>query len=205
MEKLTKVILILILIALPVGYAGDFAYNRLHSNQVEIVSPTDGDSVIIIGKEHHEIHEGNHYFITGFQTVDDGDSITFGITTAPDGTKAHVNTFIEGTSQIEIYVYEASVFTGGVPVTALNNNRNSSKTSMMTLVASPTVSDLGNLLRATSSGKAGINPAAANQQGIQARDRELILNANTTYIFQTISKDDGNIISFEASWYEDVV
>jgi len=152
--------------------------------------------------EHHKIHEGNHFFITGFQSRDTDEEIVFGITTPDTDEQAHVNTFIEAQSHIEIYVYEDSTFTGGTPVVPINNNRNSDNTSNMVLVSAPTVTDIGDLLRSTSSGKSGVNPVATDTGGIQARDRELVLKRNTKYIFKTISKDDDNIISFEASWYE---
>ncbi len=38
--------LLLIFIILPIGYAGDFAYNRLCSNQVEIISPLESNGGI---------------------------------------------------------------------------------------------------------------------------------------------------------------
>jgi hypothetical protein len=158
-------------------------------------------SLVSINSEHHEIHEGDHYYINGFLSIDLDDEIVFGITTPDTDTWAHVTTVINGTSQIEVYVYEDSVFTGGTPVTPINNNRNSSKTSVITLVAAPTVTELGNNISSQSSGKAGVNLQKATA-GLNFRQNELLLKRNTKHIFKTKSKDDANIISYSADWYE---
>jgi hypothetical protein len=161
------------------------------------------NSLNTVDYSHHEIHSGNHYFIAGFQEVGEDVSIDFGITTPDTDVTAHVTTLINGTSEIEIYIYEDSVFTVGTPVIPVNNNRNSLNTSDMAIVIGPTISDLGTELSAQSSGKAGTTPQKA-VGGLNTRENEINLKRNTKYIFQTISRDSANILSFRADWYEHI-
>lgn len=155
-----------------------------------------------ISSEHFHIHEGEHFFLAGFEQIDTDADITFGITTPDADVEAHVTTIINATSQIEIYIYEDSVFTVGTPVPAINNNRNSGNTSDMVIVIGPTISNIGTEISAQASGKAGANPQFA-RGGLNVRENEIVLKRNTKYIFQTISRDDDNILSFRADWYEE--
>lgn len=164
---------------------------------------TDASSraITTINYEHHEIHAGSHYFISSFGTFNEDAEAVFGITTADTTEEIHITTHVRGTSQTELLIYEDSTFTGGTPLTPINNNRNSSNTSNMTVVLAPTVTDVGDLLGSSSTGKAGVNPLQA-EGGNTERFREIILKRNTLYILKAISRDDGNIISYSADWYE---
>jgi hypothetical protein len=173
-----------------------------HIGKQNEIDPTTG-SLLTILQPAHKINEGDNYFISGFQVVDDTDDITFGVTTPDTDVTAHVTTLINATSQIEIYIYEAATFSGGTPVAPFNSNRNSAKTSVMLLSLAPTVTDDGDLLSSQSSGKAGVNLSKA-EGGLNSREFKLLLKRNTKYIFRTISRDDGNIISFRADWSEHI-
>ena len=175
----------------------------LISNMPAVEVDETTETLIKIDSEHHEIHEGDHYFITGFQNIDTDAEIVFGVKTSDSESSGHITTLINGTSEIEVYIYEDAVFTGGTPVIPINNNRNSLKTSGSLIVIAPTVTDVGTLLSSQSSGKAGVNPKSS-VGGITSRQNEIILKRDTYYIFKTISKDDDNIISFRADWYEHI-
>jgi len=177
------------------------SYKDSNDNNVEALIDDSTHTAINIHYEHHEVHIGNHYYITGFDQIDTNAEIVFGVTAPDTDCEIHVTTLINGTSQIEIYIYENSVFTGGTPVVAINNNRRTSNTSDATLVLAPTVSDVGDLISSQSAGKAGVNPTKGSG-GLTGREQEIVLKRNTSYIFKTISKDDDNIISFRADWYE---
>jgi hypothetical protein len=155
-----------------------------------------------IAYEHHEIHSGSHFFISGFEELDNAVSINFGITT-PNTTKwLHMTFEVSGTSQTEFYVYEGSTISGGTAVTPVNNNFNSDTISGATVVKNPTVSANGTLKFSTSRGLAGATPSKADTAGFFTRSRELVLKQNTTYVFRITSRQDDNIVSYIGEWYE---
>jgi len=151
--------------------------------------------------EHHEIHAGSHYFVAGFTTLAEDGELVFGITTPDTTEQIHILTEVEGTNQTELYVYEDSTFTGGAAVTPINNDRNSTNASSLVLVSAPTVTDLGDILVAQSSGRAGVTPAKSEAGNVK-REEEIILKRNTLYIFKAISRGDDNIVSYRANWYD---
>jgi hypothetical protein len=156
----------------------------------------------IVDYEHHEIHGGSHYFISGFEIEAEDGTIIFGVTTPNSLKYAHMLFQVSGTSQTEIYIYEGSTITGGASSTPINNNRNSSNTSVLTLVKDPTVNANGTLIFSSSKGLKGTTPARADVEGLESRNKEIILKANTIYTFQIVSKDDDNIITYIGEWYE---
>ena len=152
--------------------------------------------------EHHQIHAGSHFYICSFETLADNASVDFAVTT-PNTTKwAHMTFEIEGTSQTEFYVYEGSAVAGGSATTPMNNDRNSAKTSDLTISKNPAVTTLGTMIFSQSKGFAGTTPSRASAEGIVSRDREIILKQNTTYIFRITSRQADNIISYCGEWYE---
>jgi len=175
------------------------------SSDVAITFPLDNlaNAIETITYEHHEIHGGSHYFVSGFTTLDDGDSIVFSIA-APSGDKwTHLIFEASGTSQTEFYAYEDATTTGGATLTPFNNNRNSSNTSINTLRLNPTTTtDGGGLILSSSKGKAATTPQRADSEGFVVREREIILKENTEYRFTIISRDDGNIVTYVSEWYE---
>lgn len=173
-------------------------------SNINIVSPVDAitEALEVIDYEHHEIHSGSHYYICNFEVLDDAASIDLAITT-PNTTKwTHMTFDISGTSQTEFRIYETATVTGGTAGTPLNNNRNSANISVVTVVKNPTVTVLGNLIFAQSSGLAAATPNKAENSGVVSRNREIILKQNTTYIFRITSRQDDNIISYCGEWYE---
>lgn len=110
---------------------------------------------------------------------------------------------IEAISQTEFRIYENAVMTltGGTPTTPMNNNRNSTNTSVMTVYKTPSINTTGSLIYSQSSGYAGVTLQNA-KEGIVSRNKEIILKQNSDYIFRITSKDDDNIINYCGEWYE---
>ena len=160
------------------------------------------ESLSVVDYEHHEIHGGSHFYVCGFLSGDDGDTNSFAMTTPNSTKEAHLTFTVGGTSQTEFYMYEAATYSNGTPVVALNNNRNSSKTSDVTVVSAPDITTAGSLIYSSSAGYAGTTPAAASAVGVVARDREIVLKTNTVYLINLVSRDDGNVISYCSEWYE---
>lgn len=150
---------------------------------------------------HHEIHEGNHYFIKSYTTLNNGADIDFCVTT-PDTTKwSHMTFIVQGTAITTMEIYESVTFSdAGASITAYNNNRNSSNTSSLTVASERGISVAGNKIWEAKGGTA-TNPQ--NRNGLIFReDDEMILKQNASYVFRLISSTDGNIIDYKASWYE---
>ena len=86
--------------------------------------------------------------------------------------------------------------------TPFNNDRNSSHASSLIIRKNATVSNTGDLIFSQSKGAEGTTPSKANSEGITEREREIILQSNTKYLFRITSRDNGNIISYCGEWYE---
>jgi hypothetical protein len=152
--------------------------------------------------EHHEIHEGDHFSVTGFESVNSGASVNF-VTQTPNTTKwTHMTFDVQGTSQTEIRVYEGATWSGGTSSSPINNNRNSATTSTLTVSYKPTVTASGTLIYSQSRGLKGATPAVADNVGNIVRTHELILKSGTSYLWAIKSADDSNVISYQGHWYE---
>ena len=147
--------------------------------------------------EHHEIHNGSHFFISNYTTLGNGATIDFGVQT-PDSTKfSHMTFEVEGSQQIIAVLYEVSDYDAdGTAITPVNNNRNSPTTSTLGVRSDPTVNTAGNQLYAQSKG-------ANRVAGFVTRNRELVLRRNTKYLFRvTNGATNDNVVSYNAEWYE---
>jgi hypothetical protein len=162
---------------------------------------------ITIAYEHHEIHAGSHFTLSGFGGVDGaldiGDTVDFTVQTPSAGRKyAHMVWDVRGTSQFEFYVYEDAVASAGTPRVPINNNRNSDNESILVIEQDPVVSEPGTLLFSESTGLAGQPASKAQTAGHSSRVHEIILKANTKYLFRTIIRADDTIMTWSGSWYE---
>ena len=155
---------------------------------------------VYMSLEHHYIHEGNHFFVSGFETEASAGTIVFGVTT--HNKEAHMTFEVSGTSQLEMYIYEDATITDGTPATPVNNRRSSPNKSTLTIVKDPSISVAGTLRYSQSSGLAGSPPTSGDLTGLHDREREIVLNTNTTYTFNIISRDNNNVISYIGEWYE---
>ena len=155
-----------------------------------------------INYEHHEIHNGSHFFYQNFAELDDGISIDFGILPPANNKETHFVFEIQAQATFTFQYYEASTITwDGTPITALNNDRNSSAVSNWAqFELNPTIVAVGNLLGAALLGNA-TSPINRIPGGGE-RDREMILKQNTAYLFRITSGADGNNVSWLAEWYE---
>ena len=156
-----------------------------------------------ISYEHHEIHSGSHFYICGFETLDEDAEADFVVETPNTAKWLHMSFAVTGTSQTELAIYEgATVAADGTLTTPLNNNRNSDKVSVATVRKNPTVSNAGTLIYQSSSGLAATNPTRADIDGLIQREREIILRQNTKYLFRITSRQDNNIVNYCGEWYE---
>ena len=172
------------------------------SMNINITEPIDNlvDAVITIDLQHHEVHEGDHFFICNATELNNGDTADFIVST--NGSFLHMSFSLEGTSQTEITVHEGVTFLGGEDVEAMNNNRNSTKTTNATFYLDSGIIDFGKQIFRQSAGLKGLTPSRADLDGTLQLETELILNQPEDYLFRISSQDNDNIISYCGTWYE---
>jgi len=178
-------------------------YTQLRtSDGSEIAVDSVTNSLETIDYPHHETHAGNHYYIEGYVELNTDDVFRIKLVT-PDTTKwAHFSWSIVSSGICETTLHEnaSGGMTGGSSVTPINNNRNSSNTSGLTITSG--VTDADTVGTQVSSAKWGSTGFKAMVGGESSRENEIILKQNTTYLRTITSGEDNNIIQFRASWYE---
>ena len=149
---------------------------------------------------HHEIHSGDHYYVEGYTTISTDGVLKVALVTPNTAKWAHLTWDISSNGMLTSEFYEdAEGISGGSEVTPLNNNRNSSNTSSITLTSGVTATGDGTLISKSKWGGTGFKVVTG---GAGARADELVLKQDTTYLRKFISGSDNNIISFKAMWYE---
>ena len=167
----------------------------------ELKLDTSTSAMTTIEYEHHEIHGGSHYFVAGFEVINDGGTAIFAMTT-PDTKKwVHLRFDVSTTSRLEFSIGEDATINGGTAVTPNNNDRNSSNTSGVVLVKNPGISHGGTVIFSSTSGLEGVSKTPAIGSGISA-NQEIILKQNSIYVFTLTSRDDTNNVSYVSEWYE---
>lgn len=161
------------------------------------------NSLTTITTPHAEIHNGNHFYMEGYTTLDSGEHLYVKLET-PDTTKwAHFKWEIFSTGVLLTTFDEGATggMTGGSSVTPLNNDRNSSTTSGLTLTSGVAIATSYDTRISNQRFGVTSNPAKATGGGSE-RDTEIILKQNTVYLRTFTSASAANIINFRASWYE---
>jgi len=170
------------------------------SSVADIVIDTITHILSTIESEHGTVHDGKHFYINSYETLNNGQSLILALTT-PSTKKIHFVYEVSSTAETTIEFYEGADISGGTTVTPINNNRNSNITSSVTVVKNPTVNSYGEKIGEIKYGSTG-TPVIPDVGGGFSRDNEVILKTNTTYIVKITSGTDGNIINYIGSWYE---
>lgn len=155
------------------------------------------NSLQIVDYAHHEIHGGDHYYIEGYTTLNNGNALYVKLVT-PNTTKwSHFVWEINSSAILTTTLVEEPTggMTGGAAVTPLNNNRNSGNTSGMTITQGVTACTGGTIISQASWGSKSVGSG-------QSREDELILKQNAIYCRTFLSGTNSNIVNFKASWYE---
>lgn len=171
------------------------------SNGNESISDESSGALLTILSSHHEIHEGNHYFIASFDTVNNNDNLDFCVTVPNISKEIHMLFEVQSTAKLEVYMYEGADFDNdGTTVTPVNSNRNSNNTSSLNVQSGNTINNVGTLLSKYSWGSA-TNPVKVTGGGF-GRETEIVLKSNTKYLFRFTSRADNNLVSYKSTWYE---
>jgi len=181
-------------------------YGFINSTQaVPLRVDASTHSIQTLTYEHHEIHSGSHYYIEdvadlSLNNVYDMQWVT------PNTTKwSHFIFELNCESETEWMIYEGAVITNaGSAVVAINNNRNSTNTSVNTITSQLNTSlanaNLDTSVLAATEIAHGI-VGAGKDSGSVTRSDELILKQNTTYCMRAIATAAG-YINFRVKWYE---
>lgn len=105
---------------------------------------------------------------------------------------------------VTISVQEGATVTGGTSVIPTNRNRNSLNTSKITMVTSPTVSNVGTLVASSFIGGVAGNPQT-RQGGTSSGGNKMVLKPNTQYLLRfTNGSTVANTLHVKMEWIESV-
>jgi hypothetical protein len=169
------------------------------SSGAELAIDPNTSALVGITQEHHEIHEGDHYFYSDFTTLASAAVLDIVLIT-PDTTKQmHYIARFSSTLEISAELFRGITESGdGTPITPENSFQDSSNVALMQISRDPTVTDTGTRVRGHSGGTGG--PFGVGSTANRAN--ELILARNTKYLIRVISGANDNIIDWDILWYE---
>jgi len=152
---------------------------------------------------HHEIHEGDSYFIVYSALKDNAGTLEILIATPNTAKWAHmvmaVDFAIAGTAQL--WTPTTKTDASGNRLTGFNRNQNSTNTSGLTICHTP-----GGAQAGTASLSQYIGATATGGRvavgGSGAGRAEFVLKQNSSYYILATSRADGNAVSIILDWYE---
>jgi len=148
-----------------------------------------------IDHAHAEIHCGEHFYIENYATLGNDATLQVSLVTPNNAKWAHFIWNIQSSGDLITEFYEnAAGITAGSDVTPINNNRNSTNLTGITIKSGVTAATFGTKISSAAwKSKTG---------GSTTREDEIILRQNRIYLRRFISGAVGNLVSFKASWYE---
>lgn len=159
------------------------------------------DAQTTIDYGHHEIHEGDHYSVEGYETLGSAGTVAFCLTTPNNGKYANMLFSIESTGNTEFNSYRyGSYSTGGTQAIPINSNHNSAGTSDTAVFRNSTIISLGSNFQAKSVGVSG-SPVRTSGGDVRS-ENEHVLKENSVYIYHIKSNSADNVISYHGNWYE---
>jgi len=190
------------------GSAVEFALWGVNGDNTEprAIRVDDSTGALIgITYEHHEVHGGSHYHIDDIQDISIGDYYDIQITT-PNTTKwSHFLFKLSCENETEWWLWEnVAINTAGTTITPLNNNRNSTNTSNLT------VAGILNTSLALANADTAVAGATEIHHGIVGSGRdggdfnrgsEIILKQNEDYTLRVVATVAG-FVNFNLEWYE---
>ena len=177
-----------------------------HVNLPELDVDEESGGLITIDFEHHEIHEGDHYFIIDVSDLPINNVFDMQFTTPNTTKRIHFVWELVASAEVEWFIYEgATINVAGTSVTPFNNDRDSANTSDCT-VATITNTNVANANSDTAVAGAttiahGIVGVANRSGGNIERGREILLKTNTIYCLRGVFNAAAKL-SFTAEWYE---
>jgi len=170
-------------------------------------------ALLVIGYEHHEIHDGRGYVIGTYDAdLDTDDELIIAFKTPDTLRYLHVLVDVENTVAGLFEILEGATITNGTgsDLQSFNANRNSSNVSgILNIEASPTAGKASKNPTITDDGTAIWQEilGATKQQGALSSGggrHEFVLAPNTIYAFRLTGNADNGIASIDLSWYEHI-
>lgn len=154
--------------------------------------------------QHHEIHDGHHFYIQDFVTLGNNGTIEWCLKTPQSVVskkRAHLTWSVSANKITEIEFFEGGAISGENVVTPFNSDRHSSIESVLEITQDPsTITSSGEAISRWSFGTGG--NILRQVGGAQSRVNEILLRSGETYLFRITSKEADNIVSFGGEWYE---
>lgn len=152
--------------------------------------------------EHHEIHEGNHYFIKTWLESDNAANTFQNFTfVTPDSSVAaiHAKAIFQFDADFTVSIWEDCVVEeNGTSITAYNNYRDSVNNAKIIAYANPTIIDSGTIIWTARTGGSKQPIGIAN-----TIDYEIIAKENTQYCFSIEHNVVGtHYADINFFWYE---
>ena len=153
---------------------------------------------------HHEIHEGDHYNVTGSSTLAANAIVEF-IVKTPNTTKwAHMTFDYQSTASVFTFVGYQNVTVSTTPsvvVTPSNNNGNYANSSGLQIWRSTGTGTTGDYL--VGPFVIGVSGNAQGRVGGgSTHATEHVLKQNTWHVFRFTNGADAQTINFRINWYE---
>jgi hypothetical protein len=164
--------------------------------------------LVYLSAPHHEIHEGEHFFLSNNFTIGSGigSSIFLQLQTPNTEERCHFVYSIDGNLVTNIKIWEGAILSGGNIQSVFNNNRNSTNINDMIIRLNPVISGTtatsGTLISNNMFGMATGFIFTTLKGGGTSRDNELLLKSGTNYLLQITSATSDNLINYNLEWYE---
>jgi len=207
MRKLILVALLLLGVLTVVGCTASEPGYMVITDEGGTPADVNGSgSLTVILAAHHEIHEGDYYYVKNFVSLDAGDSVEFLFIVGSDKVP-HVQWQIGSEAEAEFYMYEdVDVSNNGTPTTTFNADRNSLNTATMLAYSSPTLA--GGSLGDDGQGGTLISAATVGSGRDTTQNRsttyELIGKASTKYwVKLTNTSSQTAWVDYDFNWYEE--
>ncbi len=170
-------------------------------------------ALTIIDYAHHEVHEGNQFMYTYFDSdFDNGDTIFFSFVTPDTTVQFHFVGSAGNSSACTVYFLEAPTITAGkgTDVVILNRNRASTATSLILSSKDSTVTKItydivGHLTNLGTTLEAYTLGSGKNKIAGATRDfNEWVLNEYTRYAFMVIGTANDGILDLRIGYYQHI-
>jgi len=182
------------------GYQGIAGYRSSDSTYQPLRLDKATNAIETIEYEHHEIHNGSHFYYNDSTSLNAAATQNYLLTT-PNTTKwAHLVFAATGSLITQVDLYENSNRVGTTVQKVFNSDRNST-TDATVIVHKDTSGGTtnGTLIWTMKSG----NTTGQSRVGLTAeRSNEIILGQNKKYLFIITSSSASNLINIQLQWYE---
>lgn len=161
----------------------------------------NSQSVVSIQEVHHHIHDGDHYFVGGYDSLDNGDTTEFVIDTPATG-EVHMEFAYSSNKAYTLELWEGATYTGGTSVDPVNSNRQSTNTAALSVKKNPTTVDTSGATKLLEIAIGTGGRFASATEVADSRENEMVLKQSETYYYKITSNEAGATLTYLGSWYE---